>query len=107
MLEAVVKGHDGSRQGYGSDHVVSALALKGLDRSPEAERLFADWQKSLKGGEDAVLSWARAVFNKDAAAQAAVLENLKAGEKGKSWDLGTGDRNIRLVMAIAALGSTS
>ena len=42
-------------------------------------------------------------FTGETAAADAIVRKLQAGEKGKSWDLGTGDRNFRLVMAIVSL----
>ena len=101
-LEAVARGTKEYWTSFGSDHAVSALALKSLGRPQEAERLLDDWRKS-RGEGDAVLNWARALFSGDAAAGGAVVQKLKASDKGKSWDLGTGDRNLRLVMAIVAL----
>jgi tetratricopeptide (TPR) repeat protein len=101
-LEAVATETDEFWRGFGSDHAVSALALKRLGRQDVAMRLLDDWQKS-SGEAGPALKWARAVFKGDAGAAAAVVDGLKAGEKGKAWDFGTGDRNFRLVIAITAL----
>ncbi len=105
-LEAVAGSPKENWTSFGSDQAVSALALKSLGRPQDAERLLDDRQKRRGGGEAAV-EWARAVFNGDAAAAAAVVAKLRASDKGKTWDFGTGDRNFRLVMAIAALASRS
>jgi tetratricopeptide (TPR) repeat protein len=102
-LEAVARSTEKYRTSFGSDHAVSALALKALDRTQDAERLFADWRKN-KGESDPVLNWAQAIFKGDMAAADAGIQKLRASDRGKSWDLGTGDRNFRLVMDIAALG---
>ena len=101
-LEAVVRGTKEFWNTFGSEHAVSALALKSLGRAQDARRLFDDWQKS-RGAGDAVLAWARAIFNGNAAGAEAVVKKLMDSDMGKAWDLGTGDRNFRLVMAIAAL----
>ncbi len=103
-LEAVARGTEKYRTSFGSGHLVSALALRSLGRPQDAERLLADWRKN-RGEDDAVLAWTRAVFSGDVSSSAAILEKLKAGDKGKAWDLGTGDRNFRLIMTIAALGT--
>ncbi|OGD20075.1 MAG: hypothetical protein A2W03_00155 [Candidatus Aminicenantes bacterium RBG_16_63_16] len=102
-LEAVGGATQRFWTSFGSEHTLSALAFKFMGRPQDAERLLDDWRKS-RGERDAVLSWARALFSGDAAAAGAVIQKLRASDRGKSWDLGTGDRNFRLVMAIVALG---
>jgi tetratricopeptide (TPR) repeat protein len=99
-LEAVAAGTKEFWTGFGSDHGISALSLKSLGRKAYAMRLFDDWQKS-RGADDVVLNWARAKFRGDEGAAEAIVKKLKAGEKGKAWDLGTGDRNFRLVLEIS------
>jgi tetratricopeptide (TPR) repeat protein len=101
-IEEIAAETDEFWTAFGSDHAVSLLALKRLGRRDEALRLLDDWGKS-RGADNSVLGWAREVFKGDAAAAQAVVEGLKAGDKGRAWDFGTGDRNFRLVLAITAL----
>ncbi len=89
---------------YGKTHdsilLVSVISLKKLGKENEAIRLLREWEKA-GGADKPVYSWAAAKFSGDAKRAADVLTKLRAAPSGASWDLGTGDRYLPLVLNIA------
>jgi len=101
-LEAVAADTQKFKAGWGSEHFVSALALKKLGRDGEAVQLLHDWREA-RGEAGAVAGWAIAKLASDENAAAQVLAGLKSGPGAARWDLGTGDRFFPLVLKIAEL----
>jgi hypothetical protein len=87
------------RTSWDSVHMLGAVALKKAGKAEDAARLFNDW-RGLRGDEDPVFSWAFSKFKGDEQGAQAVLAKLKGTAEGGTWDLGTGDRNFPLVIAV-------
>jgi tetratricopeptide (TPR) repeat protein len=100
LYKAVVE--DAKKFGESRDSVlwISAVSLKKLGNESEAIRLLREWEKA-GGADKPVYSWAAAKFSGDEKRAADVVARLKAAPSGASWDLGTGDRYLRLVLKIA------
>jgi tetratricopeptide (TPR) repeat protein len=100
LLEAVAA--DTEKFGRSRDAVLwfSAASLKKLGKENEAGRLFLEWGKG-GGTDNPVYSWALAKFSGDEKKAADIVANLKAAPSGTSWDLGTGDRFLPLVLKIS------
>ncbi len=100
LLEAVAA--DTEKFGQSRDAVlwVSATSLKKLGKENEASRLFLERGKA-GAADNPVYSWAVAKFSGDEKKAADIVTNLRASPSGASWDLGTGDRYLPLVLKIS------
>ncbi|MBP1768178.1 MAG: repeat-containing protein [Candidatus Aminicenantes bacterium] len=87
------------RASWDSVHLLGALALKKTGKAEEAARLFRDW-RGVRGDEDPVFSWAFAKFNGDEQGAQGTLLKLRGTAAGVTRDLGTGDRNLFLIMEV-------
>jgi len=84
---------------WDSVHLLGAMALRKIGKEDDSVRLLAGWQAA-RGGDDPVFAWASAKYHGDEAGAAALLSRMKSSAGGATWDLGTGDRNLFLVMEI-------
>jgi hypothetical protein len=95
--ESVCAGTDRFRSSWDSVHLLGAIALKKAGRADDADRLLADW-RAARGEADPVSAWALAKYKGNEDKAAGLVSKLKSAAGGATWDMGTGDRNLRLVM---------
>jgi len=99
LYASVCADTDRFRTSWDSVHLLGTMALKKTGMEADAVRLLSDWQTT-RGEEDPVFAWASAKYYGDEAKAAAVLDRIKNSAGGATWDMGTGDRYLPVVLAI-------
>lgn len=101
LYASVCADTDRYRTSWDSSLLLGAIALSKAGRSDDVSRLFADW-RSARGEEDPVFAWAFAKYHGDETRADSALSKLRAAPGGAAWDLGSGDRNLPLVMEVVS-----
>jgi tetratricopeptide (TPR) repeat protein len=99
LFASVCADTDKFRSGWDSVHLLGTIALKNTGKESDAVRLLSDW-RTARGEEDSVSAWASAKYHGDEAKANAVLIRLKNSAGGATWDMGTGDRYLPLILKI-------
>ena len=99
LYASVCSDTDKFRPSWDSVHLLGAMALTKTGREEDAVRLLADW-RTARGEEDPVFAWASAKYDGDEERADSVLSKLRSTVGGATWDRGTGDRYLPLILKI-------